>query len=124
MNMVIDVGNSLFKTALFDDLALSDKETFSSLDAIQGYLRKTPCTHLLISSVSESPELLVSWSIATGRKLVMSPRLHLPLRINYQTPDTLGVDRVAAACGAWSMFPRENSLAIDVGTCINYELVR
>jgi len=47
----------------------------------------------------------------------------IPLQIDYATTDTLGVDRLAAACGAWSLFPGRSSLVIDIGTCINYEFV-
>ena len=31
------------------------------------------------------------------------------------------MDRIASACGAFQLFPRENTLSIDAGTCITYE---
>lgn len=47
----------------------------------------------------------------------------LPIQIAYQTPQTLGKDRIAAVVGAFDMFPNENCLAIDAGTCITYEIL-
>jgi type III pantothenate kinase len=55
------------------------------------------------------------------------------LRFNYTTPvpitnlyaskETLGLDRLAAVCGAWSIFPGKNILSIDMGTCITYDFL-
>ena len=41
----------------------------------------------------------------------------------YTTPATLGVDRIAAICGAIEIFPQQNCLVVDAGTCINYEFL-
>ncbi|MBE2245883.1 MAG: type III pantothenate kinase [Candidatus Competibacteraceae bacterium] len=46
-----------------------------------------------------------------------------PLINGYETPNTLGPDRLADAIGAWHLFPCQNSLVIDFGSCNNYELV-
>ncbi len=46
-----------------------------------------------------------------------------PVKSAYRTPLTLGVDRLANAAGAWRMFPGRAALAIDLGTCITYDLV-
>ena len=40
----------------------------------------------------------------------------LPIRLDYKTPDTLGADRVADACGAWALHRGEDCLVIDAGT--------
>jgi type III pantothenate kinase len=47
----------------------------------------------------------------------------LPIKNNYATPKSLGKDRLAAAVGAWSLFPNQNSLSIDVGTAIKFDLI-
>ena len=47
----------------------------------------------------------------------------MPLQNGYSTPQTLGMDRLAAAVGAWSMNPGRNLLIIDAGTAITYDLV-
>jgi type III pantothenate kinase len=47
----------------------------------------------------------------------------IPLINGYATPATLGLDRMAAAVGAWHLAKQKPALAIDLGTCITYELV-
>jgi type III pantothenate kinase len=41
----------------------------------------------------------------------------------YKTPNTLGADRLAGAVGATVLFPDENNLVIDMGTCITLDFV-
>ncbi|MCL4147183.1 UNVERIFIED_CONTAM: hypothetical protein GTU68_066929, partial [Idotea baltica] len=47
----------------------------------------------------------------------------LPVKSTYQSPKTLGVDRAAAAVGANFLYPNNNCLVIDLGTCITYDLI-
>jgi type III pantothenate kinase len=42
---------------------------------------------------------------------------------HYKTPHTLGLDRMAAVIGANHLYPQQNSLVIDGGTCITYDWV-
>ena len=46
---------------------------------------------------------------------------NLPINIEYETPDTLGPDRIALALGSLK-YPG-NKLIIDFGTCITYDIV-
>ncbi len=46
-----------------------------------------------------------------------------PLQVAYDTPATLGVDRLAAAVAAQAIYPKSELLIVDVGTCITYERV-
>jgi type III pantothenate kinase len=50
-------------------------------------------------------------------------RTELPIENLYETPETLGKDRLAAAVGANELFPDQNLLIIDAGTAITYDLV-
>jgi len=47
----------------------------------------------------------------------------LPVENLYESPETLGKDRLAAAIGANELFPDQNLLVIDAGTAITYDLV-
>ena len=74
---------------------------------------------LLISSVrqnepKEFPQEKTAW---------LNSKTLLPISIDYQTPHTLGLDRIASAVGAWDEFAGKNSLIIDLGTCITYDLI-
>jgi type III pantothenate kinase len=46
-----------------------------------------------------------------------------PITNNYRTPKTLGLDRLAAAIGARTLFPDKDLLVIDAGTAITFDLV-
>ena len=47
----------------------------------------------------------------------------LPLKIEYSTPATLGLDRLAAALGAPARFPSETVLIADIGTALTLDVV-
>ncbi len=47
----------------------------------------------------------------------------IPLKNLYQSTSTLGSDRIAASVGAFSLYPSQNVLTIDAGTCIKYNFV-
>lgn len=47
----------------------------------------------------------------------------VPFKINYRTPETLGIDRLAGIACAWERFPGKNTLVIDAGTCITYDFI-
>ena len=121
MNAVVDIGNSRTKIGLFKNQNLLQVADFAYLSAGTDFLHSHAPSNILIASVGDPAgiEMLPKDS----RILVLNPDLPLPLAIAYETNRTLGADRIAAACGAAARFPGENCLVIDLGTCINYELV-
>ena len=121
--MVVDVGNTFSKVGIFKKKSLEEKEVFDSPAALKRFILREPIDHLIISSVTLAPEEVASWSQAKGLKLVLDHTLSLPIQNRYSTPATLGLDRLAAACGAWLLYPNQECLVIDMGTCINYEYV-
>lgn len=123
MNMVVDAGNTFTKVGLFEKDSLQRKEVFDADEELQNFLIRTPVENLIISSVTTGAKKIASWSIATGHKIILGPDLPLPIQNRYSTPATLGVDRLAAACGGQLTFPHQDCLIVDIGTCINYEFV-
>lgn len=123
MNLVIDKGNSRTKAAVFTEAKLKEKFLFTSTEELKTFLSQTPVEHVLVSSVVDPPETVLDWVSASGKKLGLSASLPLPVMLRYATPSTLGVDRIAAACGALELLPARNCLVIDAGTCINYEFL-
>jgi type III pantothenate kinase len=120
MNLVVDYGNSAAKVGIFKHEKLIETNTFATLDALKNYVEQSSADHLLVSSVKEDPEVIISTSNAK-KKFILNPDLPLPVCNKYSTPRTLGMDRIACACGAVQLFPGENTLSIDAGTCITYE---
>jgi type III pantothenate kinase len=45
----------------------------------------------------------------------------IPIFTNYNTPETLGKDRLAGIVGANKEYPNKNILVIDAGSCITFD---
>lgn len=123
MNLVIDSGNTSTKVAIFDQENLLEKRALSDPEEIENFLQQTKAEHLIVSSVNADAEHLMHLATHVGTKIKLTPALPLPIHNLYQTPNTLGADRIAGACGAIQLFPSKNTLVIDAGTCITYDFV-
>jgi type III pantothenate kinase len=52
--------------------------------------------------------------------------MDLPFALDYETPDTLGTDRLAAAAAGWVYYGRvtpQSIVVVDAGTAVNYEVI-
>ena len=126
-NLIVDVGNSSAKIALFDGDTLIEQLCVSH-EALPRTLREqaahTPIKAAILSSVIPLDEELESTLEALPFPcLGMSAQLKMPFHIAYKTPDTLGPDRLAAVAEAWAQCPGRNLLVIDAGTAITYDLL-
>lgn len=78
----------------------------------------------ILSSVIEVDQELLSFLDEHLQKFIfLNEPVALPITIQYETPETLGQDRIAAAVGANYLQPGKNILVIDAGTAITYELM-
>ncbi len=122
INIAVDVGNSMIKVGIFDDVNLKQKLLLKNFQELEPVI-SDPHDHIIVSSVKDGPEEILNRSAATGKKIKLTPETLLPIKVNYATPNSLGVDRLAGVCGALQLFPDQDCLIIDMGTCINYELL-
>ncbi len=126
LHLVLDVGNTRTKAALFKGSGPLRWGTFTNGDPLQ-----------LIEWLGEDrPEYCAMGSVATHdpglltRLLEICPVLEVtgstpsPLRNGYTSAVSLGADRLANAVGAASYLPGSAVLVIDAGTCITYDLVQ
>jgi len=127
VNLIIDIGNTVAKVAVFnpegsiiDILYCSNK----SLDHLCEICRKYPIKRGIIATVIDLTEeverKLKSLSIPM---IWLDHTTPLPITILYKTPQTLGYDRVAGIVGAYTEFPNTNILVIDAGTAITYDFI-
>jgi type III pantothenate kinase len=121
-NLVIDVGNSRIKAAFFEGAELVQMFWLTEVQELNPYLR-TSHENIIVASVTAHAAEILAVSVATRKKMHLTSATPVPIQIQYATPETLGVDRLAAACGAFQLFPGEPCLVMDVGTCINYEVL-
>ena len=121
MNLVVDYGNTLAKVAIFNQSELAEKFVFTSKEELETFVKKSTAENFIVSSVNTNAQQILDWAIGAKRKYVLSYQLPLPVKLRYSTPHTLGVDRIAGACGAVQLFKGFNTLVIDSGTCITYD---
>ena len=125
--LVCDAGNSRVKWGVYEEEALVHREVHPGWNRrrIEALVEKWPGMAAgLGCSVRGVPDWLGPMFAERGiRWQVLRHDLPLPIRIGYETPETLGVDRIAAAAGAASLWPGRNVLAIDAGTALTFEIV-
>lgn len=127
MNLVIDIGNTLTKVALFDNDALLHFHTYPVFDAddIPFYFKKHRIEKAIISSVGANPESIFKHikEKENSQVLILDHHTPLPFEVSYKTPETLGKDRLASAAAAFHEFPGKDILVIDAGSCITYDVL-
>lgn len=127
INLVIDIGNSRTKIALFNQHDLMFNVPLDILTAENVKMLKDEHPQLkkaILSSVKPyDEELKRILSEEFDQFLELDHQTELPIENLYETPETLGKDRIAAAVGANELFPGQNLLIIDAGTAITYDLV-
>ena len=124
MNLAVDLGNTTAKYYLFHRGKLLKVQSFTGLKVSD--LRKifrNPVQNSILCSVIEEDQEIKNYLKKSSKLFVLSPSIRLPIAIKYKTPKTLGKDRIAAAVGAAKLYPRQNVLVIDAGTCIKYDFV-
>ena len=127
MILAVDVGNTRVKVAVFENDTIFESfvfETISFKKKIKKIIKNNDLiTHLVVASVG-----LIDKSVFFG--LENSVKVHFvshqdlfPFENKYQTPHTLGIDRMVLAAGAVLQYPNQNRLVIDAGTCVTYDFI-
>lgn len=115
-NLIVDVGNSSAKVALFDGDTLIEqvRATHDTLpQALNELAESMPIEAAIISSV-----IPLSSPIEEALKALPCPCLHMsaqlkmPFKLAYKTPDTLGPDRLAAVAEACVQQPGATCLSL------------
>ena len=127
MNLCIDQGNSRTKVALMTDEGKMINhfiyKSFSSSD-VERLFDLYDITDSIISSVVDIEAAVVNTLHRRSQHFVLfDHNTPVPIINRYDTPQTLGLDRLAAAVGAKSLCPDENLLIIDAGSAITYDFV-
>src|SRR5690606_22726864 len=127
MNLVIDVGNSFVKLAVFQDGDLLIKEVIDvkviikHIDALKETYK--PIERAIVSSVGKLPETDLLYLKESFNLVELNSKTTIPFVNLYATPNTLGLDRIALVAASVKQFPYSNTLIIDAGTCITYDFV-
>lgn len=127
MNLIVDVGNTYVKFAVYDKQNLIHKMSFELSEFENQYknVKKSfpDLKKAIISSVGYSSKEHVSFIKKDMNVLLLNSELNFPFINKYQTPKTLGVDRMALVSASVDKYPNNNVLIIDAGTCVTYDFV-
>ena len=124
MNLIVDIGNTRVKVAVFDVETLVYNQIYDSVlkrENIEYISARYPIDRAIVSQVG--PLMDYDSLFADISYKILSADLKLPIQNLYKTPATLGSDRLAAAVGAVALYPNQNNLVIDMGTCITLDFV-
>lgn len=127
MNLIIDIGNTATKLAVFQSDKIIEVQTVATekmCAEVENLLKKfSQIKQGLLSSVKIIDNL-------EGEKLqkllpikILETSFQMPFKNDYDTPLTLGVDRLALMASAVKQHPKKNVLVIDAGSCITYDFM-
>jgi type III pantothenate kinase len=124
-NLIIDIGNTYTKIAVFEQNELLYTEHYKIINAniLDAFLSKYQIDKTIISSVKEA---IGEWDAGLKERtqlIYFNTGMAAKIHNHYRTPQTLGLDRLAAVIGANHLYPLKNNLVIDGGTCITYDWV-
>lgn len=125
MKLILDFGNTLQKTAVFDDNQMIAFKAFKriSLKKIQAFISDYKINSAIISSVINYPTEIKEFLDTNFHFIELSEKTAIPVNNLYASQGTLGKDRLAAVIAGKSIFPENNLLVINAGTCITYDFI-
>ncbi len=130
MNLIIDDGNTFVKLYIVENNTVLARKKFryvdnkQAADIIRDFLLPFNIEQAGLVSVGGKQALLSEILNDYDFQLhIIDWRSDIPVKNLYSTPQTLGMDRLAAAVGANYLYPNENLLIIDIGSAITYDIV-
>lgn len=127
MILTVDVGNTRVKAAVFEGDTVLDCFVFGK-DELAVNIEKIlknfkTIIQMVVSSVGDVEKQSFLAFESEVKVHFISNEDAFPFFNNYGTPKTLGVDRMVLAAGATLLYPNQNRLIIDAGTCVTYDFV-
>ncbi len=118
LKLTIDEGNTIAKVALFEEEKLLQKISEVDFEAVLKYAKDAD--RVILSSVKSKSEYL---DLSHSHFINLNSNTPLPIENRYSSPKTLGKDRIALSVGAHHLFPNEDVLILDMGTCLTYDFI-
>ncbi len=123
--LTVDVGNSFVKFAHFlhgEIIEFHKKESLNAVD-LEAYCIKNNIDGIAYSASGDDDPEVLNYIQNFPRHIFLHHTTNMPIDIKYETPETLGIDRIAAVLGAYHLYPNRNCIVVDFGTCITFELL-
>lgn len=119
--LFIDIGNTRIKTCLCKNSTLSKRKTWEIEDTTGLADEIANAGNILVCSVSGKNFNLIK-SLLQGKNYHLVTNELLIDFVDYQSPESLGMDRVVAAIGAWKYMQR-GCIVIDAGTATTIDMI-
>lgn len=126
MNLVIDIGNTKIKVAVFESDKIELCEVFDDhhfLKHLKEIIKIYKIRQCILSSVKNTKQKYIDELEKIPFFIQLNSFTKVPFINLYKTPQTLGVDRIALIAASVSLYPKRNCLVIDAGTCITYDFI-
>ncbi len=125
MNLCIDLGNTRAKLGYFygDQLVRLERCEELTPEVLQEKIDHYQIAACILSSVVDHPAELETVMQKCHQSVKLSHKTPIPVTNLYLTPETLGRDRLASVIGANHIYPDQNVLVIDAGTCIKFDFI-
>lgn len=127
MILVIDIGNTRTKIAMFENNTISETFFLEGEKKLDFFLKNFSSSNeklqIALSSVGKLEEETLDWLKQNTDLIVITHKSSFPFKNLYATPTTLGIDRMVLSAGAVLKYPKQNRLVIDAGTCITYDFI-
>ena len=125
MNLILDVGNSFAKLAVFQHNELLEKQTVEKRQlqekAVEFLNRFPDISKIILSQVARAEFSLPQELVEKVKFVLLGPQTKMPFTNLYASPLSLGNDRKALAAAAAKAYPDRNVLIIDAGTCLTFD---
>ena len=132
--LVLDIGNTSVTGGLYHNgqvthvhrVAETRDRKLAANDVLHQLKNRYEFTDCIMCSVV--PKLNASWSNAvrtwTGKKpILLSHKTPMSINITFPKPISIGADRLANACGAFSRYGAP-CIVIDIGTALTFDVVQ
>lgn len=126
MNLIIDIGNTRIKTAVFENDSLIEVLIFDKskiITEVKKIAKKYILRQGIVSFVASISEKTLQKLHEILPLLELSHKTKVPFKNLYKSPNTLGVDRIALVTAGVKKYPNKNVLIIDAGTCITFDFI-
>lgn len=124
-NLVIDIGNTYSKLAVFKQKELLYFEQFNKIEEHQltKIIKQYKIKHSTVASVNEDVAALEKTLQAATQYFRFTTDIKGKIKNHYQSANTLGLDRWAKVIAAHCLYSGKHTLMIDAGTCLTYDVL-
>src|ERR1017187_1308232 len=133
MLLACDIGNTNIKAGIFEDDKLTEFHFLPGLKELTDLIKINKLREIAISSVvpSKTKNLTDSLHQLKLNPIIINKKSSFNLKIDYDSRETLGIDRICSAEGAYYLCCSKNEfkkeqiiISIDLGTATTINVVK